>query len=294
MMRSVLYAPGNVPKMIAKVATFGADGIVLDLEDAVPMAEKKATRSVVREGLGRIRGPLRFVRVNGLPTGLLEDDIKEVFCPDLDGIFYPKVEAVEELLKVDSLLTDLERRHGLPLGKVIIRPSFETAKGVLRAYEILQQSPARVRWVSFGAGDFMREIGTGFGRNLWDPDGVELQFARSQIVLASRAAGREPPLDTVYGDIRDLAGLERDARAAKRLGFQGKAAIYPAQVEVINRVFTPSLEEIGYARKVVDAFEEAEAKGSASFTIDGGFVDIAIVEKARAILKQFSHLLSKA
>ena len=293
MLRSILYSPGNVPKMIAKVATFGADGIVLDLEDAVPLAEKKAARSHVREGISRIRGSLRFVRVNGLDTGLLEDDLAGVFGPELDGIFYPKTETAEELLKVDSILADLERRHGLPLGKVEVRPSFETARGILRVYEILEQSPARVRRVGFGAGDLMREIGTRFGRNFWEPDGLELQYARSQIVFASRAAGREPPIDTVYGDIRNLEGLEQDAKIARRLGFQGKSAIYPTQVEVINRVFTPSREEISYARRVVDAFAEAEAKGSASFTLGGGFVDIAIVEKARAILKLFGHLYEK-
>lgn len=290
MIRSFLFAPGNVPRMVAKVASFGADAIVLDLEDAVPTAEKKATRSPVREALSRMKGPLRFVRVNGWQTGLLKDDLLETFCPELDGIIIPKVETVEELLQVDSILTDLERRYGIAIGKVEIKATLETAKGVLRAYEILDRSPIRVCRAGLGGGDLMREIGTRFGRKLCEPDGLELQYARSHLVLASHAAGREPPIDTVYTDIHDLAGLEQEALLARRLGFQGKVAIYPAQVEVINRVFTPSPDEIAYARKVVETFEEAEAKGSAAFTIDGSFGDIALVEKARSILRQFGNL----
>lgn len=289
MIRSALYAPGNVPKMLAKVGTFGADAVVLDLEDSVPTGEKKTARGMVREALAHIRVPLRFVRLNGFKTGLLEEDLRAVFCPHLDGVYVPKVESAEELHHVDALVCELEERSGLQKGKVEIHPIIESARGVMLAYHILEDSPPRVRKVGFGAGDLMREIGMRFGPKLWESDGMELLYARSHIVLASRSAGRQPPVDSVYTDIRDLQGLENEARLARRLGFQGKSAIHPNQVAIINRVFTPSAEEIQYARKVVQAFEEAEARGSASFTIGDSFVDIAIVEKARDILEQFDN-----
>jgi len=290
MIRSFLFAPGNVPKLVPKVASFGADAIVLDLEDAVPLAEKKAARNMVRMALSQIEGPLRYVRVNGASTGLLEDDLSEIFCSDLEGVMIPKVETAEELIHVDSIISRLEYKHRITEGKIEIKPILETAKGVLRSYEILERSPKRVRRAGLGGGDLMREIGTRFGQKMLETDGLELQYARSHIVLASKAAGREPPIDTVYINIQDLKGLEQEAQLARRLGFQGKVAIYPTQVEVINRVFTPSVEEISYARKVITAFEEAEAKGSAAFIVNGSFADIAFVEKARSIIKEFESL----
>ncbi len=290
MIRSALYAPGNVPKMLFKVGTFGADAIVMDLEDTVPVAEKEAARHMVHEALGQIKGPQRYVRLNGITTGLLEGDLSIVFCPDLEGVYVPKVESAEELKHVDSLISELERRFGLEKERVEIHPIFETAKGVMQAYKILEESPARVRKAGFGAVDLMREIGVQFGPKLWAPDSLELLYARSHLVLAARAAGRLPPIDSVYTDIRDLDGLKREALLARRLGFQGKSAIHPNQVAIINRVFSPSPEEIDYARKVVRAFEEAEAKGFASFTVGNAFVDIPIVEKARSILDKFGNL----
>lgn len=159
----------------------------------------------------------------------------------------------------------------------------------MRSYQILEESPARVRKAGFGAVDLMRDIGVRFGPKLWGSDGLELLYTRSHLVLAARAAGKLPPLDSVYTSILDLDGLEKEALLARRLGFQGKSAIHPSQVAVINRVFTPSPDEIDYARKVLKAFEEAEAKGSASFTVGEAFVDIPIVEKARLILDRFEN-----
>ncbi len=140
--------------------------------------------------------------------------------------------------------------------------------------------------MNFGAGDFCRDVGVRFTGTLWEPDGLELLFARSTVVLASRAAGLDPPLDTVWLDVRDDAGLEQDARAALRLGFSGKAAIHPGPVEIINRVFSPTPEEIEYARRVSEAFATAEAAGSASIAVDGRLVDYPIAEKARWVLRR--------
>jgi citrate lyase subunit beta/citryl-CoA lyase len=285
-LRSMLFTPGNQPRMVAKVATFGADAVILDLEDAVPLAEKEATRPVVRAALPTLAGgPPRYVRVNALETGLTGGDLEAIVCADLDGLKLPKVETADDLLEVDRLLSDLESERGLPAGGIDLIPSIETARGVLNARSIAEAA-SRARLLSFGAGDFCRDIGVRFTGNLWEPDGLELLFARSQIVLASRAAGLEPPLDTVWLDIRDNAGLEQDARTAYRLGFQGKMAIYPGQVPIINAVFSPTAEEIDYARRVVAAFEQAEAGGSASIAVDGRLVDYPIVIKARWVLER--------
>ena len=285
-LRSMLFTPGNRPRMVAKVATFGADAVILDLEDAVPLAEKEATRPVVRAALPTLAGgPPRYVRVNALETGLTGGDLEAIVCADLDGVKLPKVETADDLLEVDRLLSDLEAERGLEVGQIDLIPSIETARGVLNARSIAEAG-SRARLLSFGAGDFCRDVGVRFTGNLWEPDGLELLFARSQIVLASRAAGLEPPLDTVWLDVRDHAGLEQDARAAYRLGFQGKMAIHPGQVPIINEVFSPTAEEIDYARRVVAAFEQAEATGSASIAVDGRLVDYPIVIKARWVLER--------
>lgn len=285
-LRSVLFAPGNHPRKVEKVATFGADAVILDLEDAVADAEKAATRPVIRAALGRMPpGTLRYVRVNSLETGLTFDDLEGVVCPDLDGIMLPKVEGPETLATVEAKLAELERASGVGVGRIDLLPLVETARGVLNAPAIAEGA-GRVRRLGFGAGDFRRDVAVSISGPLWQPDGLELLFARSQLVLASRAGGLEPPLDTVWLDIRDNAGLEEDARAALRLGFGGKAAIYPGQLEVIHRVFTPSAEEIDYARRIVEAFERAEAEGSASITVDDRLVDYPIAIKARWVLQR--------
>lgn len=291
MIRSAIYVPGNVPEMLDQAGMFGADAVILDLEDTVPAAEKKEARGMVRDVLGRIKGPMRFVRINGIMTGLFKDDLTAVFCEELDGVYLPKVESSRELEQVDSLLSELEEKAGLDKGRVEIHPLFESARGIMNAYGILEKSTARVRKAGFGAVDLMRDISVQFGPRLWKSDGLELLFARSQLVFSTRAAGKSAPIDSVYINISDLDGLEKEALLARRLGFQGKSAVHPDQVAVINKVFTPSADEINYAKKVIAAFEEAEARGSASLTVGESFVDIPIVEKARSIVQKYGDLV---
>lgn len=289
-LRSLLFAPGNQPRKLARVATFGSDAVILDLEDAVPLAEKESTRPMVREAIPTLaEGPLRYVRVNAIETGLTRGDLEGVVCQGLDGIKLPKVEQPSDVHEADEIIGRLEREQGLPEGSLDLIPTIETARGVLAAQSIAASSP-RVKRLSFGAADFCRDIGVRFGGNLWEADGLELQYARSHLVLASRAAGIEPPLDTVWIDIRNNDGLEQDARNALRLGFQGKSAIYPGQVEVINRVFSPTEEELAFARKVVDAFAEAEASGAAAIQVDGRMVDYPIAVKAKWVLERAGAL----
>jgi citrate lyase subunit beta / citryl-CoA lyase len=272
--------------MVARVGSFGSDAVILDLEDAVPLAEKAATRPAVRAALPSLAGgPLRYVRVNAVETGLVFDDLEAVVCPDLDGVLLPKVDRPEQLVAAEKRLEELEQRSGLEVALIDLVPLIETAEGVLNARSTAEAG-RRVRRLGFGAADYCREVGVRFSGTLWEPDGLELLFARSQIVLASRAAGLEPPMDTVWLDVRDNAGLEQDARAALRLGFGSKAAIHPGQIEIINQVFSPTAEELEYARRVVEAFDRAEAEGSASIAVDGRLVDYPIVIKARWLLER--------
>jgi citrate lyase subunit beta / citryl-CoA lyase len=283
-LRSLLFAPGNQPRKLSRVADFGADGIILDLEDAVPIAEKESTRPMVREALPKIAaGPLRYVRVNAIETGLTRADLEGIYCPEVDGIKLPKVEQPSDVQEVDEFLTRLELQAGVASGSTDLIPTIETARGVLGAQAIASASP-RVKRLAFGAADFCRDVSVRFGGSLWGTDGLELQYARSHLVLASRAAGIEAPLDTVWIDIRDNEGLELDARNALRLGFQGKSAIYPGQVDIINRVFSPSDDELEFARKVVAAFDEAEARGDAAIQLEGRMIDYPIAVKARWLL----------
>jgi citrate lyase subunit beta/citryl-CoA lyase len=285
-LRSLLFAPGNQPRKVERVATFGADAVILDLEDAVPIAEKAATRPVVRAALGQLAaGPSRYVRVNAVETGLTLDDLRGVICPALDGILLPKVESAADLARVDHWIEALEAEHGLAAGAVDLIALVETARGVVNVNAIATASP-RVRRLNFGAGDFCRDVGVRFSGTFWQPDGLEINAARAAVVYASRAAGLEPPIDTVWLDVRDPAGCEQDAETALRLGFGAKAAIHPGQVEIINRIFSPGPEELEYARRVVGAFEQAEAAGSASIAVDGRLVDYPIYEKAKWVLER--------
>ena len=283
-MRSFLFAPGNRPRMLQKVGHCGADAVILDLEDAVPISEKEVTREAVRDAAGTIDTCPVYVRINpleaaaGFSQPIGEADLAAIVRRGLAGIIVPKVESPDDLQRADTLLHSLESQHGLAPGDVDIIPIIETALAIQRAYDIAA-SGTRVKRLAFGAGDFTRDIGVA-----WSRREIESQHARSALVIASRAAGLEPPLDTVWVDLRDERGLMRSARTARQLGFQGKMAIHPSQVEPINTAFSPSDAEIAHATRVVDAFTQAEADGLASIQLDGQFIDYPIVESAQRVL----------
>lgn len=282
--RSFLFAPGNRPRMLAKVGECGADAVILDLEDAVPIAEKAATRPAVRAAVSAITTCPVYVRINPLvsttefsqPIGAA--DCEAVVCADLAGIILPKVESPEDLRQADTILSALERQQGVAPGTIDLMPIIETALGVQRAYDIARAG-TRAKRLAFGAGDFTRDIGVS-----WSRREVESQHARAALVVASRAAGLEAPMDTVWVDLQDQRGLMRSARLARQLGFQGKMAIHPSQVVPINTAFSPSAAEIVQARQVIAAFQEAEARGLASIQLDGRFIDYPIVEAAQRIV----------
>jgi citrate lyase subunit beta / citryl-CoA lyase len=282
--RSFLFAPGNHARRVEKALSLDADAVILDLDDAVATAEKPPTREAVAAALARDRRGLLYVRVNAIDTAFCYGDFVAIARPGLDGVILPKVESAAGIATADWLLAQLEREQGLAPGAIDLVPIIETARGLSRIDAILAAG-TRVRRVAFGAGDFTLDTGMA-----WSRDEGELAAARAAIVTASRAAEIEPPFDTVWVDLGDAEGLEKSAQTALAMGFQGKMCIHPGQVAVVNRVFTPSDSEIGFAEKVVAAFARAEAEGSASLQLDGKFIDYPIVYRAQRVLARVAAI----
>lgn len=283
-LRTLLFAPATAPRHVEKALSgaTGTDGVILDIEDAVAVSEKPKARLAARATLTARgtagSGPAAYVRVNGLTTPYAYDDLCAVVGPGLDGIVLPKTESAAQLLTVDWLLCQLERSNGLREGSIDLMPIVETAAGIARLTEIALATP-RVRRLNFGAGDYSLDTNM-----TWTAGHEGILWARIAVVNASRAAGLEPPIDTVYARLDDTAGLSNEAEQAKRLGFQGKACIHPAQVAAVNPIFTPSAQDVAMARRIADAFAQAERDGVASFSVDGQFVDYPIAYKARRTL----------
>ncbi|MDA1090749.1 MAG: CoA ester lyase [Proteobacteria bacterium] len=282
--RSLLFAPGNHPRKAEKVFTAAADVAILDLEDAVAMSEKAAARAAVVNALKADRSCLGYVRINAADTEFYADDLAAAVGPWLDGLIVPKVETAEQLVAADAEITALEARQGMEPGAVDLLPIVETAKG-LDAVNAIAASGTRVRRLSFGAVDFAKDLNMRLTLDEW-----ELTPARAAIALASRVAGLDAPLDSVWVHYRDTPGLVRSAERVRDLGFQGKMCIHPDQVAPVNDAFTPSDDEVARAKTIVAAFEIAEAEGSASIQIDGFFVDYPVVEQARRTLALIKRL----
>ena len=276
--RTFIFAPGNHARKVEKVFGTGADAVILDLEDAVAVAEKEATRARIVTAL---QGPRRcrgYVRVNDITTEFCFGDLEAVVGPGLDGIVLPKVESAADVTMIDWVVGNIERKSGMTVGAIDLIPIIETGRGLAAAREICGAG-GRLKRISFGAGDYTRDMGLD-----WTLEETELASAQAEIVLASRINELEPPLDTVFIHIREHDHFKRSAERGRRLGFQGKLCIHPDQVPIANAAFAPTEEETAWARRIVESFAEAEAAGSASIQVDGYFVDYPIVVKARRIV----------
>jgi citrate lyase subunit beta / citryl-CoA lyase len=283
-LRSFLFAPGNHARRVEKALSLDADAVILDLEDAVATAEKPATREAVAAAFKRPRRGLLYVRLNAVDTEFCYGDLVAIVRPGLDGVILPKVESAAALATIDWLLAQLERDRGLTPGSIDLIPIIETACGLDRLNAILAAG-TRVRRVAFGAGDFTLDVNM-----TWSRGETELAHARAVVVTASRAAGIEAPLDTVWVDLTDRDGLEASARTALGFGFQGKMCIHPDQIAVVNSVFTPSGAEVAFAERVAAAFAKAEAEGSAAIQLDGKFIDYPIVYRAQRLLQRVAAI----
>lgn len=275
----MLFTPGDRADLIAKAIASGADAVIVDLEDSVAVAAKDRARQALAS-LPRSPVPL-YVRVNGAETGLLWDDVVAAGQAGVAGVVIPKAEDPGLLREIDGALTALELAGGRTRHVTDIVPLIESSVGVLRAFD-LSTSSRRVRSVLFGSGeqgDLFADLGAE-----WTPAGTALLHARSHVLLAARAAGIEHPMEAVYMNFRDLDGLRTECELAKRIGYVGKVAIHPAQVDVIHDVFTPSAEEVAHHRRIIDEFEKAVAGGSASIAVDGRMVDYAVARVARGVV----------
>lgn len=277
--RSFLFTPANHPRKVGHVFASGADAIILDLEDACAVADKVASRATVVAALSAPRSCLGYVRINAADTIWCYRDLDHVIGPWLDGIVLPKVERPEELFLIDWLMAQYERERDLPIGGIDLMPIIETGAG-LHALDAIIAAGTRTRRVSFGAGDFTRDMGM-----KWSADEPELAYARGRLVLASRVGGLEPPIDTVHIDLADDASFALSVATGVKFGFQGKLLIHPQQVELTNASYMPSEQEIRRAEKIIAAFNAAEASGSASIQVDGYFIDYPIVQKAMRVME---------
>jgi citrate lyase subunit beta/citryl-CoA lyase len=235
----------------------------------------------------RPRQGLAYVRVNAATTEFGYGDIVAVVRKGVDGLILPKVETADEIKTADWLVHQIEHERGLKAGSVDIIPIIETAKGLANVAAIASAG-TRVRRLSFGAGDFTLDMNM-----QWSRDEQELLPYRSAVLLASRAAGIEAPLDTVWVDIKDTEGFRNSVRTIKGLGFQGKMCIYPDQVPVVNEMLAPSADEVEWSRKVVEAFKQAERSGSASIQLDGKFIDYPIVYRAERVLQMHERIRTR-
>ena len=278
-LRSLLFVPGHRAEMVEKAARSGADAIILDLEDGVAPDAKVRARQVIAAALERgfPDGLPVFVRVNAVESGLLEEDLGAAFRPRVDALCVPKSDTAEQAQAVDAHLQRLEDRWGIARGRTKLIPMVESARGVLNATAIARGGD-RVIAIGFGAEDFTADIGVARTR-----EGAEVTYARAAVSLAAHA-GRVEPLDGIYADFRDAAGLAADTRSARDLGYTGKMVIHPAQIAPVHAVFAPSPAEVDHARRVVAAFEEAQARGEGIAVVDGAMVDRPVVLRARRIL----------
>jgi len=282
--RSRLYAPGNQPRLLAGVEIHGADCVLLDLEDSVPLSEKRPARLLVKHLLARVEFPQEvWVRINPL-DGEGRDDVREVLIGRPHGICLPKAESAADVLRLSEELARAEAEGGIDAGSTRILPILETARGILRCEEIAAACE-RVVMLAFGAEDYTRDVGA---RRTWEA----LLFARSRIVTAAKGAQVQAS-DTVFSDVDDETGLRDEAARARDLGFDGKGAINPRQIEPIHLAFSPSGEELEAAREIVEAAREAEAAGIGVVALDGKMVDRPVVDRSMRLIRYADRISGK-
>jgi citrate lyase subunit beta/citryl-CoA lyase len=293
--RSFLFTPGNVPRRVEKALTLDADVVIVDLEDSVAVQEKERTRPAVAQALARPRRGRGYVRVNAPSTPYCYGDLVATVRKGVDGVVLPKVESAADLHAIDWLIAALEREHGMPEGGIDLMPQIETAAGVQRIDRILQARslrPYRAAWrvkrVAFGAADYGHELGL-------EPtlDEPELADARARVVLASRAAGMENPIDSPWFHFKEAAAFERALERSRRGGFQGRLCVHPDQLGPVNRAYLPSDEELARAERIVAAFKEAEALGAAAIQLDGQMIDYPVVHRAQAVIESVREARSR-
>ena len=285
--RSLMYVPVNVDKYVDKAHTRGADVIQLDLEDAVPPAEKEKARTLVQKNAARVRkgGADVVVRINQ-PLSLAVRDLEHSICPDVDGIAITKADSASHVRLLDELITALEEKRGMTAGHTKLLTMIETADAFTRIDEIPRAS-SRVVGMLIGGEDFALDINA-------EPDEDVLLHPKQRMIIAARAAG-VMPLGFI-GTVADFSDWEKFrvmVRRSRRFGFDGAGCIHPGQVKIVNEEYTPSAEEVAYARKVIQMDKEAAAAGRGSFQIDGKMIDIPVVVRAERLIRRYDAIKAR-
>ena len=277
--RSFIFVPGNRENMLERAKSFKADVIMVDLEDSVPPGEKVTARDIAKDWVPTLRreGHRVMVRVNSLDTGLTRSELETLVSPDLYGISLGKVESKWNILDVDRILRAIEPLAGVEPGLTKIVAWAETASALVDAKDIAASS-SRVIALAFGAEDFTNDMG--IERS---DAGDEVQVPRSLVPVAARAAN-VASLDSPFVAFQDPGALRADAQRARQMGYTGKHAIHPAQLDIINEVFSPAPDEVAYARRIIEAWDKAQAQGRGSLAMDGRMVDVPVVKRAQNLL----------
>jgi citrate lyase subunit beta/citryl-CoA lyase len=279
--RSLLFIPGNRASWMPKAVAAGADAVVFDLEGSLPYADKDTGRRSVREVIDAAdpAGPAVLVRVNDSHANreLQAADLDAVVAPGLAGVLLPQVRGVEEVLRLDEALTELETARGMAVGGVALMPLLETPQALYAAYQIAT-SVSRIAYMGAGIsrrGDIARTMGY-----RWTPEGLETLYFRSKVLLEVRAAGVPNPLSGMWGDVADLDGLRRLADQTRDIGYEGMMVIHPTHVPIVNEIFSPSADDIERWREIVAAMADAVGEGRGAIRLRGEVVDEAHVKTA--------------
>jgi len=277
--RTMLYIPGNNPAMIQQGGIYGADSVLLDLEDSVTLSQKDAARILVRNMIKDIDfyETEVCVRINNLGTPFGLSDLEEIVPLQPSAIRYPKTESAEDIVNLLRIIVKIEDRHGLPHNQMTIHAMIETAMGVQNVFEIASRFP-RIDAITVGGQDLTADMNI-----IYTPDGAGIDFARKRIVMAAKASHIDI-LDTIFPDVNDEEGLRRETEYAKKLGFTGKAVINPRQIDIIHEVFAPTEEEIRKAYRIMKEYKANTAAGIGVFAIDGKMIDAPVVRRAEYVL----------
>ncbi|GAA0071617.1 citrate (pro-3S)-lyase subunit beta [Clostridium sardiniense] len=277
--RSMMFVPGSKPAMIKDCTIYGADSVMFDLEDSVSILEKDTARRLVYHALKSMDfgNTETVVRVNALDSEFGLEDLKAIVRAQPDVIRLPKTETAQDVIDMENVIASIEKEVGLPIGTTKMMAAIESALGVLNAYDIATSSK-RLMGIALGAEDFVTDMKTNRS-----PEGIELLAARSQIILASRAA-KISAFDTVYSDVNNEEGFIREATLIKQLGFDGKSLINPKQIDLLHKIYEPTIKEIEKSILIIEAAEEAERRGSGVVSVNGKMIDKPIIARAERVL----------
>jgi len=278
--RTMMFVPGNNPGMLKDAGIYGADSLMLDLEDAVAVSEKDSARFLVYNAIKTIDyGDTEIVvRINSLESPFGREDIEAVVRAGVDVIRLPKTETKEDILAVEAAIYQVERKIGREVGSTKMMAAIEGAAGIVNAYSIAASSK-RLIGIALGAEDYVTSLKT-----KRYPDGMELMEARSQIVIAARAAGIYA-LDTVYSDVDNEEGFRKEVQLIKQLGFDGKSVINPKQIKPVHEIFSPTSQEISKSSDICRAARAALKKGIGVISLNGKMIDKPIIARAERVLQ---------